>query len=281
MTTVGEIVKSSANGTCGTASVRKLSLQIIAEMNIIVPNVLVSLDSLNVKAESTSVNLYSQPGAKDALRRVISAKGNQLLTISSAYRTVAQQYLLFSWFKNRACGISLAARPGKSNHEDGMAIDVPDPANATWRSELEAENWDWLGANDRFHFTYRGGGRGDIGEIGVKAFQQLWNRYHPNDRLPVDGDFGLQTAARMNMTPADGFPSPRILKLSTPPMKGDDVLRVQRALVHASLLRAGDLTGVYDVRTAEAVGSFQQIRGLGADKVVGLVTRRELGVPNV
>lgn len=279
MTTVSEIIANSDNGNCSTASVRKLSLQIIAEMNIMIPNVLVSFDDLNIESGS-AVNLYLQPGAKDALRRVIRAKGDRSLPITSAYRTVAQQHLLFSWYKQGKCGIGLAATPGKSNHEDGLAIDVPDTANATWRSTLEDEDWDWLGDNDRFHFTYRGGGRDDIGDIGVKAFQRLWNKHNPGDLITVDGDFGSQTAARMNRSPAEGFPTARLLKLVNPPLQGDDVRKVQQALVNVGLLQNGDVTGFYDSKTADAVGKFQANRNLSIDKVVGLATRRELGIPN-
>jgi hypothetical protein len=280
MTTVGENIASSANGNCSTASVRKLSLQIIAEMNIMIPNVLVSFEDLNVDPVGSAVNVYLQPGAKDALRRVIRSNGSQILKITSAYRTVAQQHLLFNWYKQGKCSIGLAATPGKSNHEDGLAIDVPDPENLTWRSELEDEDWDWFGPSDRFHFTYRGGGRDDIGDIGVKAFQRLWNKYNPGDLITVDGDFGSQTAARMNRSPAAGFPTARLLKLVNPPLQGDDVRKVQQALVNVGLLQNGDVTGLYELKTADAVGKFQANRNLSVDKVVGLATRRELGIPN-
>lgn len=280
MTTVGELISSSSSGTCGTAPVRKLNLQIIAEMNLIIPNVLVSFEDLNISSATGAVNLYLQPGAKDALRRVIKAKGNQTLTINSAYRTVVQQHILFSWFQSNKCGIGLAARPGKSNHEDGLALDLPDPENSTWRSELTDEDWEWIGPQDRFHFTYRGGGRDDIGDIGVKAFQRLWNKNNPTDMITADGDFGPQTAEKMNRAPVDGFPPKRLLKLATPPLQGDDVRKVQQALVNVKLLANADVTGIYDNKTADAVGKLQQERGLSVDKIVGSSTRRELGIPN-
>jgi hypothetical protein len=280
MTTIGELINSSASGTCGTASVRKLNLQIITEINTIIPNVLVSFEDLNISSATTAVNLYLQPGAKDALRRVIKAKGNQTLTINSAYRTVVQQHILFSWSEQKKCGIVLAARPGKSNHEDGLALDLPDPENSTWRNALENEDWEWLGENDRVHFTYHGGGRDDIGDIGVKAFQRLWNKNNPTDMITVDGDFGPQTAERMNLSPVDGFPTARLLKLASPPLQGDDVRKVQQALVNVKLLQSADVTGIYGEKTADAVGTFQKNRGLSIDKVVGSGTRRELGIPN-
>jgi peptidoglycan hydrolase-like protein with peptidoglycan-binding domain len=276
MATVGEIIDTQ----CGTGSVRKLSLQIITEMNIIIPGVLVSFDDLNIDPDSEAneaVNLYLQPGAKDALRRVIKAKGKQL-RISSAYRTVAQQHLLYSWYRKGICSIGLAARPGMSNHEDGLALDLPDEENLTWRDDLENEDWEWLGSNDRFHFTYQGGGRDDIGNIGVKAFQRLWNKYNPGNQIPVDGDFGPQTAEKMNLSPAEGFATARLLKLSDPQLQGEDVRRVQQALVNVSLLQSSDITGIYGEKTADAVGEFQKLRGLSIDKIVGSTTRRELGI---
>jgi peptidoglycan hydrolase-like protein with peptidoglycan-binding domain len=273
MTTVKEIIATE----CGTNTVRKLSLQIIAEMNIMIPGVLVSFDDLNVNSASTAVNLYLQPGAKDALRRVIRAKGEQL-TVTSAYRTVAQQHLLYSWFQQGKCGIGLAAKPGKSNHEDGLALDLPDPDNSTWRNALENEDWDWLGSNDRFHFTYRGGGRDDIGDIGVKAFQSLWNKNNPGDRITVDGKFGPQTAEKMNLSPAEGFSNARLFRLTSPALQGDDVRKVQQALVNRSLLENADISGIYGEKTADAIGKFQKNRGLSIDKIVGVSTRRELGI---
>ncbi len=280
MKTVADVI---AGNDCGTAQVRKLSLQIITEMNIIIPNVLVSFDSLNIDPQSAGVNLYLQPGAKDALRRVIKARGNQTLKITSAYRTIAQQHLLYSWYQLGKCGIGLAARPGKSNHEDGLALDLPDPENDTWREALEDEDWDWLGGNDRFHFTYNGGGRDDIGEIGIRAFQRLWNKNNPNDLIDVDGGFGPQTRARMNLSPAEGFSSARLLSLVNPFLQGDDVRKVQQALVNFTdlkLLQSSDITGIYDNKTADAIGEFQKIKGLGVDKKVGPATRRELGILN-
>jgi D-alanyl-D-alanine carboxypeptidase/Putative peptidoglycan binding domain len=275
MTTVGEVIDTQ----CGTNAVRKLSLQIIAEMNIMIPGVLVSFDDLNLNPDSAAVNLYLQPGAKDALRRVIKSKGEKF-TITSAYRTVAQQHLLYSWYQQNRCKISLAAKPGRSNHEDGLALDLPDPDNLIWREALENEDWEWLGSPDRFHFTYRGGGRDDIGDIGVKAFQRLWNKNNPGDQITPDGDFGPQTAEKMNLSPAEGFITARFLRLASPNLQGDDVRRVQQALVNVSLLQSADVTGIYGEKTADAIGKFQKLRGLSIDKTVGSGTRRELGIPN-
>lgn len=281
MATVKEMIDSQSNGTCSTSTVRGLSLQIIDEMNLLIPNVLVSIDDLNVQARSSAVNLFMQPAAKEALRRAIRRRGATLI-LTSAYRTVAQQHLLRSWFERRQCGIGAAAKPGLSNHEDGLAIDTGD-FNA-WMSALEAERWDWLGdtnPNDPFHFTFRGSSvRDDIGNIGVQAFQRLWNKHNPSDQIGVNV-WGPQTAERMNRSPAEGFGGIRLLKLTSPNMEGGDVRQVQQALVNVGLMSVADVDGFYGPKTEAAVRKFQEDRGLSVDGIVGPRTRRMLGIVNL
>jgi hypothetical protein len=100
---------------------KSLSLQIIAEMNLLIPNVLVSTEDLNVDV-SASVNLFLQPAAKEALRRAIRARCSAVLSINSADRTVAQQHMLRTFYEMGTSGISLAAKPGLSNHEQTIRI---------------------------------------------------------------------------------------------------------------------------------------------------------------
>ena len=289
MPTVQQVIdRQSAQNIADTSEVKKLSLQIIAEMNLLIPSVLVSIDDLNVDA-SPSVNAFLQPSAKEALRRAIKARGGKLLELNSAYRTVAQQHMLRSFFERGTSGIRRAAKPGFSNHEDGLALDIPvaDPDNpdndlefVAWRTALEAQSWEWLGLSDPFHFTFIGTGtRDDIGDIGVKAFQQLWNKRNANDQIIVDGSFGSQTAARMNQSPAEGFNASRLLKLMTPAMQGEDVRKVQHALVNAGFLSTGQVNDFYDTTTEIAVQNFQDQKGLGKDGIVGPQTWRAMGLP--
>ena len=275
MATVGNIIKTKADGTCSTASVKNLSLQVIDEMNLLIPNVLVSFDDLDVSGDRATVNFFLQPKAKEALRRAIRNKG-KTLRLTSAYRTVVQQHILFSW-QGSEC-VFIAAKPGRSNHEDGLAIDTPDWEE--WIPTLAAENWEWLGDKDEVHFTYMGGGvRDDIGDIGVQAFQILWNKYNPNDLIDVDGGYGPDTAARLDQTPANGFARVRLLKLITPPMEGEDVRKVQQALVKEGLLEAQQVNGIYNEATKLAVEIFQKREGLAIDGIVGMQTRRALKIP--
>jgi len=54
MTTVGNVVQAR---DCRTDAVRGLSLQIIDEMNLIIPSVLVSIDDLDIDAPSNDLVL--------------------------------------------------------------------------------------------------------------------------------------------------------------------------------------------------------------------------------
>ena len=73
----------------------------------------------------------------------------------------------------------------------------------------------------------------------------------------------------------------RFLLLTTPPLRGPDVLRVQRRLAGLGYT-VGPLDGVFGPATAAAVTAFQSDRRLPADGIVGPLTRRALaraGVP--
>ena len=275
MATVGNIIKTKADGTCSTASVKNLSLQVIDEMNLLIPNVLVSFDDLDVSGDEATVNFFLQPKAKEALRRAIRNKG-KTLRLTSAYRTVVQQHILFSW-QGSEC-VFIAAKPGRSNHEDGLAIDTPDWEE--WIPALEAEGWAWFGPPDEVHFTFMGGGvNNDVGDIGVEAFQILWNKQNPADQIEVGTGYGPQTAARLDRSPANGFARVRLLRLITPPMEGEDVRKVQEALVKEGLLEAQQVNGIYNEATKLAVEIFQKREGLAIDGIVGLQTRRTLKIP--
>lgn len=145
---------------------------------------------------------------------------------------------------------------------------------------MKAEDWQWLGDSDPVHFTYMGGGvRDDIGNIGVKAFQILWNKHNPSDLIDKDGAYGPETAARLDRSPANGFAIARLLKLITPPMNGEDVRKLQQVLLGRGLLETSQVNGVFNEATKLAVEIFQKREGLGIDGIVGLQTRRSLKIP--
>jgi uncharacterized protein (TIGR03382 family) len=137
-------------------------------------------------------------GAKQDL---IDVARNNPLRVNSGYRTIAQQYLLYRWSRAGRCGISIAALPGSSNHESGRAVDL-----ANWSTRVGAmanHHWSHSVPGDPVHFDHLGSP--DNRGKDVRAFQRLWNRNHPNDKIAVDGDFGPRTADRLRRSPAKGF----------------------------------------------------------------------------
>ncbi len=188
-------------GGCSTAAVAGLSAQLIAEQNCLRPGVLASFAGTPNVTVGGAVNALLEPPAVAALQQA-AMNASQPIAINSAFRTLAQQYLLKKW--EGTCGITLAASPGSSNHETGLAIDVANHAEV--RIALENAGWDWLGASDVVHFDFEGAGTIDLRADSVLGFQRLWNRNHPQELLTEDGDYGTQTAQRLGQSPAEGFP---------------------------------------------------------------------------
>ena len=195
---VGDYITSS----CATSSVRPLSEQLIAELNCLEPGVVSEIppdSQLNVG----NIFDFLQANPGESLPGVANERAGVTMTINSALRSLAQQFLLYEWYLAGRCNIALAASPGTSNHERGLAIDINDSVG--WRDELEGNAWDWLGNSDPVHYDFEGGGTQNILGTSVLAFQRLWNLNHPDDTIAEDGDYGPQTRTRLRQSPANGF----------------------------------------------------------------------------
>jgi hypothetical protein len=197
-------VAQAVSGSCATSSVKGLSEQIIAEGNCIVPGAYEKVPSQPNLTVSANVFTYLEKPARDALVSALQSQPGKTMQVNSMLRTVAQQYLLYRWYQTGTCGIGLAAKPGASNHETGLAFDIA--SNATWQSTLQAKGFTWLGSKDPPHFDYSGSGAVSHKGVDVKAFQRLWNRNNPQDKISEDGAWGPQTEERMKKSPAAGFP---------------------------------------------------------------------------
>ncbi|MBI4951430.1 MAG: D-alanyl-D-alanine carboxypeptidase family protein [Myxococcales bacterium] len=196
-------VAEAAAAGCTTATVAGLSLQIIAQGDCSSPGAYVAVPALPNVSFGGAVLPYLEAPARDAFVAAAAAEPQLSMQVNSMLRTVAQQYLLYSWYLAGSCGIGLAATPGSSNHETGLALDLS-PYDL-WRPTLEAHGFAWLGASDPVHFDYVGAGAVDYRGVDVRAFQELWNGNHPDDPIAADGDYGPQTEARLELAPADGF----------------------------------------------------------------------------
>lgn len=197
-------------GGCDTSIVRGLTSQLFAEMNCIAPNTMVNFKGPNITI-TNPVEPYLAPAASAAMKRAVAASGT-FITINSAWRSVAQQYLLYKWWKAGQCRIQVAATPGKSNHQSGRAIDIP--SYSFWLNKLQAQGWRWLGNSDRVHFDYNGAA--DQSARSVLAFQKLWNKNN-SSKLSEDGQWGPNTENAMKSSPATGFAKSGCGPVTPPP----------------------------------------------------------------
>jgi N-acetylmuramoyl-L-alanine amidase len=256
-----------------TAVVNGLSQQLIYQLQLMMPDAFVSFDDLNVDLLDAAFP-YVQTPAKQALQKAIQDRG-QTMQVNSAYRTIAQQMLLYN---DRFNNPNPVAPPGASNHQTGLAIDIEDPRG--WEVYLMRYGWNPL-PGDPPHFDYQGDGTIDLRSQSILAFQQLWNLNHPDQRITEDGGFGPQTEDALNRSPATGFPKapwdekPRTLRLAMPRMEGSDVLKLQEGLKKAGIVVGTD--GEFGPGTDKAVKEFQQQKGLKPDGIVGTRTRQQLG----
>ncbi|HSN26917.1 MAG TPA: M15 family metallopeptidase [Kofleriaceae bacterium] len=184
---------------CSTSVVIGLSRQISDEIACEHPGGLTSFaPGGNLTITNNSVLPYLAAGAKTDL---LAEATSHSVQVNSAFRTIAQQYLLYRWYLNGRCGITAAATVGHSNHESGRALDL-----ANWSSvvtSMSAHGWKHDVPGDSVHFDHTSSP--DIRGQDVLAFQRLWNRNHPADQIAEDGDYGPQTESRLRQSPATGF----------------------------------------------------------------------------
>jgi hypothetical protein len=252
METIDEAV---AAGGCSTAVVRPLSEQLIAEILCLRPGSMARIDDIPGLSLGAAASVWLQAPAAAALRDAV-VEGGGGLSLNSTLRTLPQQLMLYRWYTRGECGITLAASPGTSPHESGLAIDTSD--YDAWRTRLEAHGWSWHGAGDLVHFDYVGGGTISLEGESVLAFQRLWNRNHPEDLLAEDGDYGPQTEARLRMAPAEGFPIGASCDDPPPPPFSVDWAR--------------DASGVY-VLTADAASEAVTVEYLADGRSLGTAPR--------
>jgi N-acetylmuramoyl-L-alanine amidase len=189
-------------GSCNTGLARGLSLQLIAKLNRMTKSpLLVKIDDPLIDTSSASVNPYLQPEAAAHLITAAKRRGSPIV-INSCLRTTVQQHIIRSQYERGLCGITAAALPGRSNHERGAAIDIQDAND--WEIDLEKQGWSKLGDFDPPHYDYWDS-RKDIASLQISAFQALWNQYNPNNQIAVDGTYGKITAAKIDLSPIDGW----------------------------------------------------------------------------
>lgn len=192
-------VSAYVSSGCSTSVVVGLSKQIAEEISCMNPALLTKFSpSTRLQITSNSVLPYLHSTAKANLERVAETRTVQ---VNSAFRTVAQQYLLYRWYQQGRCGITAAATPGRSNHQSGRALDLANYSSLI--SAMGNRGWSHSVPGDPVHFDHLSSP--DSRGKDVLAFQRLWNRNNPNDIIAEDGLYGPKTEARLKSAPATGF----------------------------------------------------------------------------
>jgi len=191
-------ILGTQNG-CDTSVCLGLTNQIISELNAMGYS-FKQLDSTWIHCTSPCVNQL-QSAVADSLANAAKSK-NDYITLNSAFRSSAQQYLLYNWYNKGICGIGLAASPGTSNHEGGRAVDTS--YYSYWLSTLQSAGWvHSYPDSDPVHFDYTK--VSDIAQKNLLAFQRIWNKHNPNSKISEDGIYGTQTANALYNSPCGGW----------------------------------------------------------------------------
>jgi hypothetical protein len=197
----GTPVASFEASGCSTESVIALSRQIADEIDCMMPGQFVRFEPGPViELSGGGILPYLGADARDDLY-LAAAEGNAVMRVTSAFRTVVQQYLLRTWFEHGRCGIAAASEPGESNHETGRALDIGN--EEAWIAIMAAHGWDHPLPDDPVHFEHPASP--DVRGADVHAFQRLWNRNAPDDAIDESGSYDAATAARVKRAPAEGF----------------------------------------------------------------------------
>ena len=195
-------IKELAQQECSTEKLAPLARQIAKTLIASLPasEVIDISDHVNIVGGSTLP--YLQRAAGEALIAAINEAGRKPALVH-ALRTLPQQYMVFYQYIHHLCNIPLAASPGTSPHERGIAIDIQD--HQSWIEVLKRHHWIWRGPADRPHFNFHGPQDADFGIAEIKAFQQTWNDHNPNDLLKVDGSYGSNTEGKLLLAPIAGW----------------------------------------------------------------------------
>jgi hypothetical protein len=105
-----------------TLPVRGLDRQLLLQFNQLSPNLLVSIEDLNIKAKD-GLFPYVQHPVKKALENFLKDY-EKPLTINNAYRSVVAQTVLYN-----NSGSNLVGDPGTSDHQRGISLDVEEWAD--------------------------------------------------------------------------------------------------------------------------------------------------------
>jgi N-acetylmuramoyl-L-alanine amidase len=195
-------VQELAQTKCPTAELAPLARQIA---DTLIAS-LTPADIIDISDHVTQVGgstlPYLQRAAGDSLIAAINESG-QKPQLVHALRTLPQQYMVYYQYRHHLCGIPLAAAPGTSPHEHGVAVDLQD--HNAWIQVLARHGWVWRGSADPAHFNFHGAQNPDFGIKEIEAFQRTWNDHNPTDLIKIDGSYGPKTESKLVISPIAGW----------------------------------------------------------------------------
>lgn len=198
----GPSVEEQILSQCSTIAVKGLSLQLIDQMNCEDPGVMKSFEGAPGISYGAVVFPFQQGPATDTLTAV-AANNPGTMPVNSALRTVPQQFLLYEWYNRGLCNANLAASPGRSNHNGGLAVDIGN--SDAWRTAMRNASYVDNVSGEPWHFYYSGPGGRDVRNLSVLAFQKLYNLNFPENPIDEDGVYGPMTEGALKASPANGF----------------------------------------------------------------------------
>ncbi|MCB9542100.1 MAG: hypothetical protein H6703_06615 [Myxococcales bacterium] len=195
-----------AAGTCFTAGdptppelLDGLSRQLVAAIDCVRAGTLGELPPGNWRMlDPIRPPLVDARGVDDLI--AAAASGDREMVIRWAYRDVAVQHLFYLWTLK---GCDFAAPPGLSNHQNGLSVDLEEPAY--WSPLMRAQGWEDNLPTDRPHFDYVLAEDVGLARLSLFAFQALHNRNRPDDPLPLTGEFDAATEVALGDAIIGGF----------------------------------------------------------------------------
>lgn len=203
-------VFAASSKSCSTSIVRGLTEQLVSEVRCLAPEAIAKLDDVEAAGVTRADDVlpYVQPPVAAALVKAAKAS-TKPIRITSALRMLPQQFLLHRWASVGRCGISMAAKVGESNHEQGLAVDLDmnggSATNKIIKKAMADAGFEWLGPSDPVHFNYAGTDGVDLQGLSVRAFKRLWTRNHPEAPLADDTVYDARVEAKLKASPSDGF----------------------------------------------------------------------------
>eukprot|EP00118_Oscarella_pearsei_P021009 m.233549 g.233549 ORF g.233549 m.233549 type:complete len:2254 (+) comp40090_c2_seq1:205-6966(+) len=199
---------AEGHGDCSLSSTRGITNQIFHQFYCDNDNALADISSYPQLCIKSSVIPYLQIDAAKSLKRLLDDdRSKKSLTISSAIRSLPDQYVLSQWQKQGACRqINRVDFPGKSDYMEGVVVDVRQFNQFKLNGSQYGFSWAGNATDNRFTFK---GSRLNTVEVQngmIESFQKLWNLNNPLDTIAVNGQWNNLTATKLSESPLQGFP---------------------------------------------------------------------------